>query len=148
MPTLVLKNIKKSFEVKELLHACIEEMKKERRMRIGEIVGDDTLGSTACPYCDNPVVLMGQFSGDLKPDYVIPFKVDKKAAKKEEAAGSKTADKVEQAVAKKEEKAVEKADKTAEKEEKAAENILKLEEQKKITLKTLTLKFHLVNLLL
>ncbi|MBR6796277.1 MAG: PH domain-containing protein [Clostridia bacterium] len=41
MPTLVLKNIKKSFEVKELLHACIEEMKKERRMRIGEIVGDD-----------------------------------------------------------------------------------------------------------
>lgn len=41
MPTLVLKNIKKSFEVKELLHACIEEMKKERRMRIGEIVSDD-----------------------------------------------------------------------------------------------------------
>lgn len=41
MPTLVLKNIKKSFEVKELLHASIEEMKKERRMRIGEIVSDD-----------------------------------------------------------------------------------------------------------
>lgn len=41
MPTLVLKNIKKSFDVKELLHACVEEMKKERRMRIGEIVGGD-----------------------------------------------------------------------------------------------------------
>ena len=40
----------------------------------GEIVGDETCGATACPYCDNPVVMMGQFSGALKPDYVIPFK--------------------------------------------------------------------------
>jgi len=47
----------------------------------GEIVGDDTLAATACPFCGNPVVMMGQFSGDLKPDYVIPFKLDKKAAK-------------------------------------------------------------------
>lgn len=47
----------------------------------GQIIGDDTLASTACPFCGNPVVLMGQFQGDLKPDYVIPFKVDKEAAK-------------------------------------------------------------------
>lgn len=47
----------------------------------GQIVGDENLGSTACPFCGNPVVLMGQFSGDLKPDYVIPFKLDKNAAK-------------------------------------------------------------------
>ncbi len=47
----------------------------------GEIIGDETLAATACPYCDNPVILMGQFKGDLKPDYVIPFKLDKKAAK-------------------------------------------------------------------
>ena len=46
----------------------------------GEIVGDETCGATTCPYCDNPVVMMGQFSGALKPDYVIPFKFDKKAA--------------------------------------------------------------------
>ncbi len=46
-----------------------------------EIVSDATLGSTKCPYCDNPIVMTGQFSGDLKPDYVIPFKLDKKAAK-------------------------------------------------------------------
>ena len=46
----------------------------------GEIVGDETLAATACPYCDNPVVMMGQFAGSLKPDYVIPFKVNKKAA--------------------------------------------------------------------
>ena len=47
----------------------------------GEIVGDETTAATSCPYCDNPVVMMGQFSGSLKPDYIIPFKVDKKAAK-------------------------------------------------------------------
>lgn len=47
----------------------------------GEIVADDTTAATACPFCDNPVVMMGQFSGALKPDYVIPFKLDKKAAK-------------------------------------------------------------------
>lgn len=47
----------------------------------GEIVGDETTAATSCPYCGNPVVFMGQFSGDLKPDYVIPFKLDKKAAK-------------------------------------------------------------------
>lgn len=47
----------------------------------GEIVGDETTGATSCPYCGNPVVFTGQFSGDLKPDYVIPFKLDKKAAK-------------------------------------------------------------------
>ncbi|MBQ7063651.1 MAG: hypothetical protein IJM90_01990 [Firmicutes bacterium] len=47
----------------------------------GEIVGDETLAATSCPFCGNPVVMMEQFSGGLKPDYVIPFKLDKKAAK-------------------------------------------------------------------
>ena len=46
----------------------------------GEIVADETTGATACPYCGNPVVLTGHFAGALKPDLVIPFKVDKKAA--------------------------------------------------------------------
>ena len=46
----------------------------------GEIVADETTGATHCPYCDNPVVLTGHFAGLLKPDLVIPFKVDKKAA--------------------------------------------------------------------
>ena len=46
----------------------------------GEIVGDETTAATSCPFCGNPVVMMGQFSGALKPDYVIPFKLDKKAA--------------------------------------------------------------------
>lgn len=47
----------------------------------GEIVGDETMAATSCPFCGNPVVVMGQFAGALKPDYVIPFKLDKKAAK-------------------------------------------------------------------
>jgi len=46
----------------------------------GEIVAEETTGASACPYCDNPIVMMGQFAGELKPDFVIPFKLDKKAA--------------------------------------------------------------------
>ena len=44
----------------------------------GEIVGDETTAAMSCPYCDNPVVMVGQLSGGLKPDLVIPFKIDKK----------------------------------------------------------------------
>ena len=47
----------------------------------GEIVTDETTAATSCPFCGNPVVMMGQVSGMLKPDYVIPFKLDKQAAK-------------------------------------------------------------------
>jgi len=47
----------------------------------GEIVGEETTGATSCPFCGNPVVMSGQFSGSLRPDCVIPFKLDKKAAK-------------------------------------------------------------------
>ena len=46
----------------------------------GEIIGDENIAATACPYCGNPVVMMKQFTGALKPDCVIPFKLDKKAA--------------------------------------------------------------------
>ena len=46
----------------------------------GEVIGDDQTAATACPYCGNPVVMMEQFAGSLKPDVVIPFKLDKKAA--------------------------------------------------------------------
>lgn len=46
----------------------------------GEVIGDDQTAATSCPYCGNPVVMMEQFAGSLKPDLVIPFKLDKKAA--------------------------------------------------------------------
>lgn len=47
----------------------------------GEIIASETLGATTCPYCGNNVVMKGQFAGDLKPKYVLPFKKDKKQAK-------------------------------------------------------------------
>lgn len=45
-----------------------------------ELICDDTTAATSCPYCGNPTVVPGQFSGQLRPDYVIPFKLDKAAA--------------------------------------------------------------------
>ncbi|NLN51571.1 MAG: hypothetical protein GX145_01985 [Clostridiaceae bacterium] len=47
----------------------------------GQIVGDYTTSATSCPYCDNPVVIAGNVSGDLRPDYIIPFKLTKEQAK-------------------------------------------------------------------
>ena len=47
----------------------------------GEIIGDENTAATSCPFCGNPVVMMEQFSGLLRPDFVIPFKLDKNAAK-------------------------------------------------------------------
>ena len=41
MPTLVLKNVRKPLDVKELLHAQVEEMKIRRRVRFGEIMTSD-----------------------------------------------------------------------------------------------------------
>ena len=46
----------------------------------GEIVADMTTGASECPFCGNPVVMTAQFAGMLRPDLVIPFRVDKKAA--------------------------------------------------------------------
>jgi len=45
-----------------------------------QIICDDTTAATACPYCGNPTVVPGQLTGLLKPDFVIPFKLDKAAA--------------------------------------------------------------------
>ncbi|MCR5322857.1 MAG: hypothetical protein K6E85_06280 [Lachnospiraceae bacterium] len=46
-----------------------------------QIVMDETTAAGKCPYCDNPIVMTGNLSGDLKPELIIPFKLDKKAAK-------------------------------------------------------------------
>lgn len=45
-----------------------------------QIVMDETTAASKCPYCDNPIVMTGNVKGDLKPDLIIPFKLDKKAA--------------------------------------------------------------------
>lgn len=46
----------------------------------GQIVTDASTAASSCPYCDSPVIMTGQLSGELRPDYVIPFKFNKEAA--------------------------------------------------------------------
>ena len=36
-----MKNVKNPLEVKEMLHSQVEEMKRQRRVRVGEIMTDD-----------------------------------------------------------------------------------------------------------
>lgn len=45
-----------------------------------ELICDENTAATSCPYCGNPSIVPGQLSGMLKPDYVLPFKLDKAAA--------------------------------------------------------------------
>ena len=45
-----------------------------------ELVCDETTAATCCPYCGNQTVVPGQFSGALKPEFVIPFKKDREYA--------------------------------------------------------------------
>lgn len=45
-----------------------------------ELICEATTAATSCPYCNNPTIIPGQFSGTKKPDLVIPFKLDKEAA--------------------------------------------------------------------
>lgn len=45
-----------------------------------EITGDDTMGASKCPYCGNNTIIKKQFEGGLRPDFVIPFKIEKEAA--------------------------------------------------------------------
>ena len=47
----------------------------------GEIMAEESTAATSCPFCGSPVVLMEQVTGALRPDFVIPFKLDKEAAK-------------------------------------------------------------------
>ena len=46
-----------------------------------ELICDETTAATSCPYCANPTIVPGQFSGTLMPDLIVPFRLDKEAAK-------------------------------------------------------------------
>ena len=46
-----------------------------------ELICDETTAATSCPYCGNPSIVPGQLQGALKPDFVLPFQLDKEAAK-------------------------------------------------------------------
>ncbi|MEE3419925.1 MAG: hypothetical protein VZR02_02300 [Lachnospiraceae bacterium] len=67
-----------------------EELKEEEKQGLhsylcnscgGEIVTDANTVATTCPFCGSNMVLSDKVSGKLKPDLVVPFKYDKKAAK-------------------------------------------------------------------
>ena len=47
----------------------------------GQIVVQKGTGATSCPFCGNPHVVPKMFEGTLKPDFIVPFKLDKKAVK-------------------------------------------------------------------
>ena len=46
-----------------------------------EIICDETTAATSCVYCGNPTIVPGQLGGNLRPDYVLPFLLEKDAAK-------------------------------------------------------------------
>lgn len=38
------------------------------------------MSATVCPYCGNSTIVQGKFEGAARPDYIVPFKTDKKSA--------------------------------------------------------------------
>lgn len=69
-----LENEKADFEEHAVLYNC---------PNCGaEIITDDTTTATFCYYCHSPVVLSGKMTGDMKPEYIIPFKIDREEAEK------------------------------------------------------------------
>ncbi|MDR1605003.1 MAG: hypothetical protein LBS10_09520 [Gracilibacteraceae bacterium] len=46
----------------------------------GELIGEAQTIAAECPYCNNMMILSGSVAGRLRPDFVIPFRLDKAAA--------------------------------------------------------------------
>ncbi len=47
-----------------------------------EIITDATTSASECPYCNSPIIIAPQLTGGLRPDVVIPFKIQKEQAEK------------------------------------------------------------------
>lgn len=47
-----------------------------------ELICEESTAATSCPYCGNPTVVPSQFSGALRPDFIVPFKLSKEDAVK------------------------------------------------------------------
>lgn len=45
-----------------------------------ELICDQTTVATSCPYCDNHTVIPTRYSGEFKPDFVLPFAKTKEEA--------------------------------------------------------------------
>ena len=46
------------------------------------LVADANTMSTMCPFCGSPALITRRMTREFKPDYIIPFKIDKEQAKK------------------------------------------------------------------
>ena len=49
----------------------------------GELVVSEHTGATSCPFCGNPQVISKAFEGVMKPDLVVPFKLDKQKVREQ-----------------------------------------------------------------
>ena len=71
-------------EAAEINQWSEEEAKKLRAYSCpscgAELICDKNTAATSCPYCGNPTVVPSQFKGALKPDYILPFKMNKDQA--------------------------------------------------------------------
>lgn len=47
-----------------------------------ELICEETTAAASCPYCGNATVVPGQLSGERKPEFVLPFRVEKEEAEK------------------------------------------------------------------
>lgn len=45
-----------------------------------ELVCADTTAASSCPYCGNPTVMGGQFTGQQKPEFILPFRMGRAEA--------------------------------------------------------------------
>lgn len=46
------------------------------------LIADENTMSTMCPFCGSPALITRRMSREFKPDYIVPFKIDKDQAKK------------------------------------------------------------------
>ena len=46
------------------------------------LVTDENTMSTMCPFCGSPALITRRMSREFKPDYIVPFKIDKDEAQK------------------------------------------------------------------
>ena len=49
---------------------------------VAQLICEESTAAASCPYCGNPTVVPGQFSGALRPDFIVPFKLSKEEAVK------------------------------------------------------------------
>ena len=86
-----------TFTEEELLKANTKEAKRERESAEeeynahmneyqcpacgAEVTADEHTAADTCLYCHNPIVLVGRLSGGMRPQRIVPFKLDREAAK-------------------------------------------------------------------